>query len=467
MEVLERNGRLARVKKPVKKEFELGRIAWKLRGGPGVLFENVEDYQIPVITGVLNPSNQPFYFGLKDEADLVKKFHDGLGKTIKPQTVSKGPCQEVVITENIGLLKTLPIPQHSPLDGGPYITIGVVVSKDPETGERSQSVNRMHVKGPDKTMIDIPPGIRRHKEIMLNKAIKMNKPLEIAVAIGVDPAVSLSAGGIAGTSFQALAHVGYVDKYEVAGGMRGAPIELVRCKTVDLEVPAHSEVVIEAEILPHTIEDEGPFSEGAGYMSRVYRNHVVKVKAITHRKAPIYHTLLGASPEHGLGEIIRKAAAMDTLPLIQRFAPQVTALNVNSLFSAIVAVNKTMEGQAKNAILTVMGTHPLIKLVIAVDEDVDVFDYHDVFNAMTQRFDGEKCVFMVPDALSRRLDPATRVGKYSDGIITKVGIDATMALDKKIDQPMVDKGYEDIDLTKFLDKEVIERLPLARKRTLV
>jgi len=187
------------------------------------------------------------------------------------------------------------------------------------------------------------------------------------------------------------------------------------------------------------------------------------VKAITHRQNPIYHTLLGASAEHGLGGIIRRATTESALPLVQRFAPQVTDLNV-SLFTAIVAVNKTMEGQQKNAMLTVLGTHPIVKFVIAVDEDVDVRDYEAVFHAISRRFDGEKSIFTIPDALSRRLDPATRSGKYSDGIITKVGIDATMSYEKKIDQPMV--NYEDIDLGKFLKKEDLDKVNLMRSRGL-
>jgi 2,5-furandicarboxylate decarboxylase 1 len=319
------------------------------------------------------------------------------------------------------------------------------VSKDPETGVRSQSIHRMQVKGPDKTGFMIAPGIKRHKEIMLSKAEKMGKPLEVAVVIGMDPAVAIAAAGFS-TSFQGLSTAEHMDKYEIAGALRGEPIELVRCKTIDLEVPASAEIVLEGEILPGVREPEGPFSEGGGYYGFREMKYggmtIFHVRAITHRKNPIYQTLLGSSIEHGYGGILRSVCVQKyNLHFIQRFCPAITAFNVVGLYMAIVAVDKTIEGQQKNAMLTVMGTHPLIKFV--------------VFRAIGRRFHGDKSIITIPDAYTRPLDPATRKVKYSMGMMTKVGLDATMLLDKAIDQPMVE--YEEVDLTRYLPLEEIEK----------
>ena len=275
---LEEKGLLKRVKKEVDVKYEIASMIRETCDvqGPCLFFENVKGYEMPVVGGVFATRQRVLLALEAEQSNVIERFLRGIDNPIEPKTVKSGPCQEVeFIGEEVDLNK-LPILYHYKEDGGAYITSGVAIAKHPETGYKNLSIHRMMLKGRDKLGFYIASR-DRHIWSFLTAAEKRQEPLEIAIAIGVEPVVCIASQ--IKTSRE---------KYElsIAGGLRGQPVETVKCRTIDLEVPSTSEIVIEGEMIPNVRESEGPFGEYTGYYSKVSQSPVVKVKAITHRENP-------------------------------------------------------------------------------------------------------------------------------------------------------------------------------------
>jgi 2,5-furandicarboxylate decarboxylase 1 len=434
IKALEERKELARIKKPVSTKFEIGSLARKseIQNGPALLFENPKGYEIPVVVGILSTVERiALGIGVSKE-QFIEKIANAMENPIKPRLTKYSPVKDKVFEENIDLLKLLPIPIHSELDGGPFISGGVVFSKDPISGRQNLSFNRMHVKGPKKLGIDIDPW--RHLREFYESA--GGKPLDIAICIGLPPAIELAAA----------ARVPY-DEIEMAGALLNEPIEMVKCDHVDIQVPACTEILIEGSIIP-SIEKEGPFAEFTGYYGS--GNHpIVEVKAISHRSDAIYRTIAGASLEHVLlGNIVTRD------PLLYRFVKHVCS-GVKAVhhpphcsgFHAIISIKKTKEGEAKNVIFAALTSHVNLKHVIVVDDDIDIYDPKDVEWAIATRVQGDEDIIIIPNALGHTLDRSSK-----DGITAKVGIDATIPLDRKQDFVRVKYwNLDKIDLKDYLE----------------
>jgi len=330
---------------------------------------------------------------------------------IPPRIVPAGPVHEVVHAKGEVDAGALPISRHFQQDAGRYISSGILVCKDPDTGVRNLSYQRLQLKAGNRFGTSLHS--RGHIWDHLLRCEARNKNLEVAVVIGAHPAVYLAAGAKVAME---------VDEYDLAGALLGRPVDLVRCRTIDVEVPAEAEIVLEGEILANVHEAEGPFGEYTGYSTSRSTQNVFVVKAITRRAKPVYLDLIpGCSTEHLL--LARVAKEAHIFERLKEMVPTVRALNYpksGTHFHAYLSLKKTAEGQARHALMLLFGLDPYVKLAVAVDEDIDVFNEEEVLWAVATRFQADTDMFVVDKVFCNRLDPSS-----VDGMSAKLGIDAT------------------------------------------
>lgn len=416
MDYLEKRGELIRVSREVEIKYEIAAYIRKTsdQQGPAILFENVKGFDMRVLGGLYATRNRALLALQTSKEEIFEKFRYGVEHPIPPRLVDDGPCKEVVLKgEDIDLMK-LPIPTYCEKDGGPFITHGVQISKDPETRTKNAAIYRMQLKG--KKKLNVWANTFQHLALQYSKAEARNEPLEIAVALGVDPAVMLAS--------QVAAPYGQ-DEIEIAGGLRGKPVDVVKCETVDLEIPATSEIVIEGVMPPGVRELEGPFGEFTGYYGGQAPNPIVKVTAITMRKGAIFHAGLTGLPiteNHVLKELPNEVSLYHELKW--KF-PEVTGVHYSPAggteFMVFVSMRPRYKGQARNVVLAVLGSMKRPKYVIVCDDDVDIYDHVKVLWAVATRSQPDQDVIIVPGIAAGPLDPSVP----ETNVTAVMGIDAT------------------------------------------
>lgn len=439
---LEQVGQLKKVKASVDKDWEISTVMRKCifdnpkESRPALLFEKIKGYSSTVAVGALLTRTKYAIALETDEKDLVTPWLNALRNPMPPKLVSSGPCKENVLKGRDARLSLFPIPTWTPgKDGGPYISAGCVVTKDPDTGARNVGTYRFMVRSDYECGVLITPA--QHIGIHYTKHERRGAPMEVAVAIGPDPSVCLAA--VAGVPYG-------VDEYGVAGGLRGQPLELVKCETVDLEVPAAAEIVIEGEIPPHERVEEGPFGEFTGFMGPKGQRPAFKVKAITYRNNPIYHGYISQMPpseSSNIRGIAMEAAAHQCM--VDNGVPGVKNIHVTEAggawFHYIVAIEASYPGHARQVIQVLQGAKPnYCKFVTVVDSDVDIFDPFQVEWAVTTRVQPDRDIFVVSDCPGFPLDPSQHPDRrfYS----SKMGIDATKGFDFEYPEiSLPDKSY--------------------------
>jgi len=430
---LEEEKELLRIKKPVDTKYEIAAYIRKMSDtkGPALLFENVKTFDIPVVGGLFATRKRGLLaIGVKD-GHFVDKFLRALDHPLAPKMVASGPCKEVIRTGEAIDLNRFPIPIFSEKDSGPFITAGIVISKDPETGKKNTSIYRIQVKGRNRLGINAQQLSRQHK-----KAEAKGEPLPVAIAIGTDPVIPLA------TQWQAPYGT---DEMELAGALRGEPIEVVKAETVDLEVPATAEIVIEGNVLPNVRENEGPFGEVSGYYNPSFPKPVIEVTAITHRKNPIYHAALTGMPtteNHVLKQIPLEATYYWEL---KKQHPGVTAVHFPSAgtvgFIVVIAMKQTQSCEARNVIATMLGSRRN-KIIIVVDDDVDIYDMEKVLWAVATRSQPAEDVIVFPRLAGSSMDPTA--GRTR--VTSAMGIDATKPFGEPFPEIVKVPGAEDISL---------------------
>lgn len=418
LQVLEEKGLLFTARKEVDWNHEIGSIIGTLEpSGKAAYFPRVKDREFAVCGGMLASMDSIAAALGCEKGEITDFLARCLDNPIKPRVVEQAPCHENILTGDQVDMGRIPVPIHAPKDGGPIITGGVIVSKSINGTRQNLSFQRMHVKGKDKISIMINEW--RHLKEFYDEAEAQGKPLPISIVIGADPVVYVGAG---------LRYDG--DEMEIAGAIRGRPMDVVKSVTNDIYVPAEAEFVIEAEILPQQRELEGPLGEFTGHYSAPWNSPVLHVTAITHRNGAIYQTINGGSFEHiNLGNVLPRE------PLLKKFATYVSTgvINVHippygSGFLALVQLKKKNPGEPKNVALAAMMTYVNIKNVIVVDEDVDIYNPADVMWAVSNRVVPEKDIFYIPNAQGHELDPCSD----ERGVQTKMGIDATLSEDSRV-----------------------------------
>lgn len=383
-----------------------------------LLFTNVRGYSMPVASGLLQ-SRSRLALGLEAPYEKIEsKLRAAMDRPINPKRVKKAPVKDVILIKNKVDLYNLPVPVFSVMDGGPMITAGVVIAEDPEFGLNA-GMYRMMLKERNITGIDIvtPNNLRKFAE----RALQKKKPLPISVSIGTHPYELVA------STFKA--NLG-VNELTFGGGLRGGPLGLADGETVPVPCIAEAEIVLEGEILPEGwIHPEGPFCEFNRLMGGIHMNPRVRIKAIMHRKDPIYYALHMPWENIWMSAPIYEAAAWRVL---HEAGVQTTAINITPggcCHWHIVAAIKKQPGDGKNAILALLSIAD-VKHVTIVDDDIDVFDATDVEWAVATRVQADRDVLIVSNARSKPLDPS--LPSPTGGKIpttAKMGIDATIPED--------------------------------------
>ncbi len=412
LELVESQDNLVRISDPVDPLHEVTALVAKLarerRRRPVLVLENVKGSALPVVTN-LHASRRRMALAMNTEPREVQRaFLKAMERPVPPVVVDTGPVKEVVRTGGDVDLLALPQIVHHAADAGPYITAAISFAKDPEDGTWNCAYNRLMIMGKDRTSIHITAS--KHLWEFYRKAEARGEALPVAFAVGVHPAIGLGALAI-----------GSIDEDEraIMGGILGEPLELVRCETSDLLVPAHAEIILEGEILPGERTPEGPFSEFTGYSLGERQREVVRYNAVTMREGALFHDIAVAQVDHLL---------LSTIPMesnlyraVRAIVPSVTAVRVPAPYSCYVAINQRVPGQAKNAILAVLGADMYIKRVVVVDHDVDIFDDRQVAWALGTRCQADRDITVISNTRGSDLDPSTD----SDGYTAKWGVDAT------------------------------------------
>ncbi|MNC26035.1 Phenolic acid decarboxylase subunit C [compost metagenome] len=322
------------------------------------------------------------------------------------------------------VLKPFRLTDHFPVctyhkdDSGAYLVSGIVVVKERNGNKRYTSIRRMQLLEGNRAsvLISSPELYQQYLEYE-----KQGEPMEIAVMFGIVPAVILSS--------QISTHLYHCDKLDVAGALLGHPLDVVQAKTVDLEVLAEAEVVLEGRILPYVREPEGPFGELAGYYGECTPQPVIEFSAITYRNQPIWQTIYPSGYEEHLPMALAREATL--LSTVRQVVPEVLNVHLTvggiGRYHAVISIRKRTEGDAKQALLAAFASDKDLKHVVVVDEDVNLFDPQDVEWAIATRVQADLDVFIVPGAKGSPLEPSHQLR----GVSAKMGIDATYPLHAK------------------------------------
>lgn len=440
---------IVRVSRPVDPAWEIAAVVRKFQQEnrfPTLLFENVAGFSMPVVTNLF-ASRVKLAAALETSPEeTLDEYMRREDRPLEPRWVDGGPVKECRRLGAEADLSRLPIVTHGEKDAGPYITPGIGIAKDPDSGVHNAGVYRLQYRGPREMGIDIGPD--SHLAHILRKRERKGEDLEFAVALGHHPAVchgSQARGPLE------------MDEFAVMGGLLGEPLELVRGETVDLGVPARAEIVIEGRILAGVREVEGPFGEFTWHYGPARPNPVFRVTAITHRRDAIFLDLNNLYLDHNfLGLLGRESnlykRVREVIPSLRRVA---VAESGGCRLSGFVQIHKEYEGQGKNAALAALAADPYMKVVVVVDEDVDVYSDREVLWAVTTRTQPDRDFFFVPGTFVCIIDPSGHTGvsrAEHGGMNTRVAIDAT----KPVEVPFPERCdvrrdlWEGIDLGEYV-----------------
>jgi len=458
---LEKAGELKRITTQVDSDLEIAEILRRTMyaNGPALLFENVKDYDMPVLGNAFG-SLKRLEIGLEtsDFTEIGQRIVDmtkmevpsGVLNKIKklpelakmgdvfPKLEKDGPVTEIV--DDSPSFDKIPILKTWPKDAGRFITFGFVVTKHPETGVRNLGVYRMQVLDNRHALMHWQKHKRgaHHHDITKEKGEK----IEAAIVIGGDPA----------TIFSAVAPVPEgLDKFVFAGIARKKGIKTVKCKTIDLEVPANAEIVLEGYVDPFDVRDEGPFGDHTGYYTPKEPYPTFTLTGMMQRKKPIYLTTIVGKPileDAYIGKVIERSF----LPLIRMFQPEVVdfSMPASGWFQglAIISIKKRYPGQARKVMMGLwgLGQLSLTKIFVVVDDDVNVHDINDVIWAITTRADAARDVMIIDKTPTDTLDPASPLLNLG----SKLGIDATQKTKEEGFEREIQEQVKVDDATKSL-----------------
>lgn len=411
----EHRGILYRVKKEVDPRYELGAVINSKNGTQPFLFEKIKGYQSAMAAGLGGDRDLVADSIGVETSELIPKLIDSIVNPVPTTLKEIGPVQENLVTGDFDLADLFPIATYHEGDSGSYYVAGILVVKDLSGQKRYTSIRRMQYLGGNRTniLITSPELLEQYAHFE-----KLEQPMEIAVMFGVVPAVVLSS--------QISTHLYHADKLNVAGALLGQSLDVVRCKTVDLEVLADAEIVFEGRMLPHEREMEGPFGELAGYYGFRSPQPIVEISAVTYRNNAINQTIFPSSYEERLPmAIVREAVLLST---VRQVVPGIKAVHIPmggvARYHAVIQIEKKTEGDGKQAALAAFASDKDLKHVVVVNDDVDIFNPEDVEWAIATRVQAASDVFIVPGAKGSPLEASHNLR----GVTDKMGIDATYPL---------------------------------------
>ncbi|GAX90373.1 UbiD family decarboxylase [Effusibacillus lacus] len=433
LDALKKAGKLKIIEKEVDKDWEIaavGRIAFQTiheSERPALMFTNVKGHESPVVFGILGGSRSIYSLALETTPDgIQEKWAQAQKNPVPPRIVETGPCKENILKgDDVDIFK-FPVPTWTVgEDPAPYLTSPFVFTKDPETGVQNVGVYRVMLKERNKVgvWINFVQHGRKHKEMWDAR----NEPTPVAIVLGTDPSIGLCS----------VARMIYgLDELAAAGGLRGEPVDVVKCETHDIYVPATAEIVIEGYFRPNYLEEEGPFGEYPGYMGPTAMSYVMDITCITHRDNPIYQAFLSQMPPSEssmIRSIGREAAIYKHLVHDLKLPVKDVHLLEAGGAAAYLAISmkKEHEGQVRQVMLAAWSVDPtLAKFCVVVDDDIDIRNQFMLNWAISWRVQPHKDVFIIEDMPAVRLDPsqaADEVAQLDNSRRTssKMGIDAT------------------------------------------
>ncbi|MFC2032259.1 UbiD family decarboxylase [Chloroflexota bacterium] len=445
LEYLESQGKLLRVKKEVRTKHEIAAGIRKISDtdGPALIFENIKNHSNWKVAGGLFGTRKLISLALgceDDEVKLQQKYLEFDQKRIKPKIVSTGPVKDVIWKGDKVDLGKLPIPTYCEYDAGPYLAAGVEIGKHPDTGIQNVSVQRRMILSKNETTLQaLYP---QHIGMMVRTAEERGESLGVATVIGPPPAMTIAS--------QIRAPYG-VDETEIAGAIIGEPIEMVKCETIDVYVPANAEVVIEGMTIPNERVADGPFGEVTGTYgvtwdpnNLTFQVYKVKITAITMRKDPIFHAMLSGMPMtevNWVKKYAQEAALYRHICSIVPDSDDIKGINLTpgggTTHHAVISIHKKSEGVPRNIILSLLAGRSFIWRVIVVDEDIDIYDPEKVEWAIMSRVSLDKDLYIMPSQGAPLPIPL---------YLNKWGIDATVQLGEKKKYYYAHvPGVEDVD----------------------
>ncbi|MDR1136721.1 MAG: UbiD family decarboxylase [Synergistaceae bacterium] len=415
IKILDDAGELVTIEKPVDPRDVSALIS---SSDKAVLLKNVKEYDFPIIGGIVRDERKvAAALGCKPK-DAAWKLLEASKNPIKTVTVKDAPLKEVIIGErDVDLTKIPQITQHVK-DGGPYIGSGIQFARHakwgPDAGMYRHMFRTVNTMGID---FNTPNDIR----MFYSEAFDRGESLEVAVAIGTHPIEMLAATASLPTGAYEM---------EFAGALRGEPVEMIRCETIDVEVPANAEFVLECEVLPTGwTTDEGRYGEFHGISGDVKNNPVVKVKTITHRKDAVFHSLIMPWEVYGLCAPCHELYALNVL-VAARFRPVAvrSPIGACAAFELLASLDNPKPGEGKTALLALLSTFHVKKAAV-FDDDIDIFDDDQVRWAEALRLQADEDVVIVRNCQAKHVDPSVRASSLPKGqlpVTSKLGIDATI-----------------------------------------
>ncbi|MEL6137743.1 MAG: UbiD family decarboxylase [Cyanobacteria bacterium J06628_6] len=471
---VEARGQLRRITALVDPELEIAEISNGMlqAGGPALLFENVKGSEYPVLVnsmgtvervcwamGMEQPEeleNLGKKLGMLQQPKPPKKISQAVefGKVLfdvvkaKPQRDLLPPCHQIVLKGDEVDLTQIPMIQPYPKDGGKVVTLGLVITKDCETGTPNVGVYRLQLQSKNTMTVQwlSVRGGARH----LRKAAENGKKLEIAIAIGVHPLIIMAAATPIPVD---------LSEWLFAGLYGGSGVHLAKCKTVDLEVPAGSEFVLEGTITPGETTVDGPFGDHMGYYGPVTKDApIIRFQCVTHRKQPIYLTTFSGRPPKeeamiaiALNRIYTPILRQQVSEIVDFFLP----MEALSYKAAVISIKKSYPGQARRAAMafwTALPQFTYTKFVIVVDAEINIRDPRQVIWAVTSKVDPSRDVFILPDNPFDRLDFANE----KPGLGGRMGIDATTKVHPETDMEWGEELKSDPDVAAMVERRWAE-----------
>lgn len=429
LEQLEREGKLTRIRKEVSTELEMAGIIDTLGEKP-VFFEKVKESSIPVVAGLVSSKELVAKALNVNIKQILRKLSSAIENPLPPEVVKKGECQEIV-ERNVDLTK-LPIMRYTEKDGGKYVPSAISIVKDTELG-RNTCFHRLMLIDKNKFVARIVE--ERGTDTALKKA---GGELDIAMCIGNSTAVLLAASTSLPKGVDELGMANVLEK-----------TELVKCKTIDVEVPRDCEIVLEGRITKETAP-EGPFLDLTGIVDRVRQQPVIEIKCITHRNKPIYQTILAGRNEHKvLMGIPKEPTIFNEVNKVCECTDVYITTGGCSWLHAVVQIKKQNPDDGKKAIKAAFDGHKSLKHCVIVDDDVNIYDHNDVEWALATRFQADKAAVIIPNQRGSSLDPSGDLTEGKKARTCKMGLDATIPL-RGTGKGFKKEEYRKVDINKFL-----------------
>jgi UbiD family decarboxylase len=411
---METKNEVVHVKQKVSPRFEVSSIIKAFDGGPILVFDEVEGYQRKIVANLCGTKQRLCSALNINPEQLYNKLTEAWRSPTPPKIVKDGPVTEVVKEP---CLTKLPILTHFEKDAGPYITSAIISAKSPDEKIENVSIHRLQVLDDKHLAIRLVP---RHLFKLWNMAKKEGKDLEVAIAIGLHPAVLLAA-----TSPVPFG----VSEFGIANTLLNNNLKLIKCKHVNAYAPADAEIVLEGKISCKKEVLEGPLVDITGTYDIQRSQPIIELVNVMHRKNYIYQALLPAGAEHRL--LMGLPREVMIWEVVSNIVPIVKSVNLSiggcGWLHAVFSIEKQKDGDGKNALLAAFAAHPSLKHAIVVDTDIDVHNMEEVEWAIATRFQGNEDLVIIPNARGSTLDPSAN---QEDGLTTKIGIDATCPLAK-------------------------------------